>query len=287
MEATPVPEARVVPVSLFERVRATEPVERAPRWSGLVARLLDFRAPPKTAHTKLDLPAWSPARFDPRHRSNRNVLEVSALVLDFDGVCTMRDAVQPWLDYTWALHTSWSHEPDAPRFRLVLPLDEPVGPGPFSRLWQWSWERAKRLPDRACKDPSRAWLLPVAKPGAPKPVAGWHRGRFLRVEDAPPPPPEVAPPALPPLDLPRDLAERYARLGPSSREEREAVARGLRCRLTSTYAKGATCPSCRRPTAWFWLSPGMDARAHCAHRRSCSWSGSLLDVVLHGAPCPT
>jgi hypothetical protein len=85
------------------------------------------------------------------------VLEVSALVFDLDRVPPDPERLA---GVYWLGHTTWSHTPLAPRWRVVIPLSTPV---PAAR-WRDVWQRARAAlcpeADPACKDPSRAYWLP-------------------------------------------------------------------------------------------------------------------------------
>jgi hypothetical protein len=102
---------------------------------------------------------WSPTRYadGTTSRGNAGVLEVSALVFDLDRVPPdpARLAGVYWLG-----HTTWSHTPTAPRWRVVIPLTTPVS----AAHWRDVWRRARAAlcpeADPACKDPSRAYWLP-------------------------------------------------------------------------------------------------------------------------------
>jgi hypothetical protein len=108
---------------------------------------------------------WSPARYgdDVRTRSNAGVSEVSALVFDLDRVPPDNRRLG---DVCRINHTTWSHRPDAPKWRLILPLTTPVG----AADWPDTWRRARSAlcpeADPQCKDPSRQYFLPSRPPGA-------------------------------------------------------------------------------------------------------------------------
>ena len=60
----------------------------------------------------------------------------------------------------WIGHTTWSHTPDKPRWRVVIPLARPVA----AKRWRDVWQRARAAlcpeADPSCKDPSRRYYLP-------------------------------------------------------------------------------------------------------------------------------
>jgi replicative DNA helicase len=133
---------------------------------------------PAEAATKDDRThGWSAAAFLADHRLKENVETLWALVLDYevpedapaDLVATTPDeACDLWAGCAGLLHTSYSHTPDDPRFRLVLPLNRTVTPAEYAQVWRWAAHGLSvsgHSIDVGCKDPSRLWFLPVVRPG--------------------------------------------------------------------------------------------------------------------------
>ena len=243
------------------------------------------------------LACWAGALNHPdTTRRAENVDVVTCAVLDFDDGTTIDEAVAPWEPWPLLVHTTLSHQPDHPRFRLVLVLDEPVPGAVWPRAWRWLWEQTGGRADKACKDPSRMYLLPAAL----TPDAPWERrvhdpgGRLLRIdwEDLTELPQEKAPrpaargvrPAPGRSEVKADRVRRRARrLLRTDRDTRERAAGWVGARLVSNRAEGIGCPSCDRPSVWFWLDPGRQSTACCDHRNSCGWWGHLDQLLdLHG-----
>ncbi|MBV9322865.1 MAG: HNH endonuclease [Chloroflexi bacterium] len=102
---------------------------------------------------------WSPTKYadGATSRGNAGVEAVSALVFDCDRVLPDPKRLE---GVYWIGHTTWSHKPQAPRWRVVIPLAYPVPAQQWSDVWRRA--RAALCPeaDPACKDPSRAYWLP-------------------------------------------------------------------------------------------------------------------------------
>jgi hypothetical protein len=119
-------------------------------------------------------PGWSAARFEPCERAAENVREVFALCLDYDNKAkngamvsppvTIASAAELWGKHLGLIHTSRSHTPDWPRFRVVLPLSRPVSKFEYAALWLRVKDHAGAVDD-APKDPSRFWFLPGVREG--------------------------------------------------------------------------------------------------------------------------
>lgn len=110
-------------------------------------------------------PGWSPAEFTPCRRGRDNVRRVFALCLDYDQGETIDGVRERLEEFCGLLHTTRKHTPDAPRFRVVLPLARPVSPFEYQALWVRFAAFAGNV-DQAPKDPSRFWFVPGCAPDA-------------------------------------------------------------------------------------------------------------------------
>ena len=137
---------------------------------------------------------WSPTRYadGATSRGNAGVLEVSALVFDLDRVPPNPERLA---DCCWLGHTTWSHTPSAPRWRVVIPLARPVP----AKQWADAWRRARAAlcpeADPSCKDASRAYWLPSHSGGVTSRTA-WHDAPLLDPGALPALPPEQVRPEL-------------------------------------------------------------------------------------------
>jgi replicative DNA helicase len=144
-------------VSLFNHKADNVPraVERA--WSDITRKM---QRPP--IRSEKDGPLYSPATFDPAHRLLKNVREVSMLVLDYDHNANFNDDLQPWRERcAFAAHTTFSHSESEHRFRVVIPLAEPIPNKEFPRLWKWAAQVSGGKIDAAASDASRMYYVPV------------------------------------------------------------------------------------------------------------------------------
>jgi putative DNA primase/helicase len=147
-------------------------------------------------------PLWSPTLYrEGSTRGNDGVLAIGALVFDLDRCPPDRERLG---GLSWLAHTTWSHTPDNPKWRVVVPLARPVE----QQAWRETWRRGRAAlcpdADPACKDPSRAYYLPSAPPDAPTDSV-IHDGPLLDPDSLPPLPPEPEADRAAPLGPPRDL----------------------------------------------------------------------------------
>ena len=84
---------------------------------------------PKETATKEALGWYIPAEFDPVYRDSQNFVARHAITFDFDRVTldTWGDVINAWENTAFAIYTTYSHAPEAPRFRVVMPLSRPAG----------------------------------------------------------------------------------------------------------------------------------------------------------------
>jgi hypothetical protein len=235
---------------------------------------------------------WSPVSYQHRAvRAKANVVELSALVLDYDDGCSIEEAIAPWMDWPWMVHTSWSHRVDHPKFRLVLPLERAVPAALWPRVYAWAIEHGGGRMDQVTKDASRLFFLPARQTEAHPFEFHVHvQGNLLCLDEADLPdlPEEkrvsrartriVRPPSHAAVDR-----ARQARIK-TDPETRRRIAVELGARITGggtdiERAKGLQCPSCGRLDLYFFIDPKKMTRAHCAHRNSCGHSAQLWELL--------
>lgn len=269
-------------------------VQRHPTWMALVTALTRFRV--FDVEDKRHLPAWTPCLWKPRARrsagSNVHLVEhVSCAVLDYDAGETIAAASARFADWPHIIHTSFSHTPDAPRFRLVLPLARPCP----TALWPLAWpEVAARagLVDTKCKDVGRIYFVPairvedqpheahVEDPGGALFDLDLDRLAAL-VPTAAPRPVRAAPRQVSPRRQAREINERL-KTDPGARARAAAE---LGAHLVGDRATRIRCPSCGRNDVWYFITPregGMRGAA-CNHANSCGWSGWLDELFKAAA----
>jgi hypothetical protein len=129
---------------------------------------------------------WSPTRFadGASSRGNAGVREVSALVFDVDRVPPDPERLD---GVYWLGHAPWSHRPEQPKWRVIIPLATPVSATNWRDVWQHA--RAALCPeaDPASKDPSWAYWLPSHSGGVTA-KATCHDGPLLNASTLPRPP---------------------------------------------------------------------------------------------------
>ena len=279
-------------VSLYHGgARDNRPRSAVLDWPQLLS-LLSRHSPALADADKRTLPAWSPARLaEGATRSNDAVQAVSCIVLDYDDGTDSEAAMRPWLDWPCVVHSSWSHAAELPKYRLVIPLGEPVPLRAWRWVWAWAAARAAGTIDRSCKDASRLYFLPAQRGDGPvfsrihdpdrellRPE--WRRQSEEALEQAGRSPAKVAAKAAAARIDCQPVA--YG-LGEQARAEqlardparRAMCARALGASTTSDRAHGIRCPKCGDLSVWFLLAPDRTSGASCNHRNSCGWHGSL------------
>lgn len=231
--------------------------------------------------SKVDLPAWSPWSYRDHRRAEAGALRTCALVIDYDGTISLDEAREPWTSWAHVGHTTWSHaDPARAHVRVVLPLQAPVEASLWPRLWAWSVAHDDRQ-DGKVGDRGRLYFAPFTAPSpAASPAAWCHDGAWLDVaalelpaSAEPTPAPRPSGGAPPGGEGGRALYR--------DRASRAELGARLGGRVGEAKAKGIKCPSCARPSVWWWLDAGDGGAwlgAGCEHRQSCGWTGWLDQV---------
>ena len=274
------------PVATWDRPWR-EVVDRLRVW-GRPARRLDGMAPAELDAAKRAAPCWSPHTLSRPERTLSAVVDVSALVLDYDHEAEGPEAVAARLyPYEVYAHATWRSTIEAPRCRAVLPLEAPIPADVWRGVYAMILAGIGEGADPACSDPTRLHVLPIMGPGGDtrachrrgrimdlRPMADAARAavraqaeeahmrraaEILRRRRAPPD-------ARPHLDLLTDPGAR-ARWG----SERAG-------KVTGESVKHVVCPRCGDRSVWWPLRPEKMTGAACVHRNSCGWYGRLEEL---------
>jgi len=292
---------RLVQVAFFGSAFDREPKRRTLPWGVLRQTLSRFRPyGGQDEISKRRAPCWSPVLYaEGASRGLPGVLEVHALVLDFDTGQPLDQALEAWSDLELVAHTSWSHSEEVPKFRLVLPLARPVPAEAWASLYRWILQTRAGGADPRCIDASRLFFLPCTGRGGPH-LAQHHAGEILDLLDQAL---ELAEDDRKSREYRQGLAERRAaerRVAPdgASSDRLEKIARWranndpeARERLGELLGghvverrggrivAGVRCPSCGRPDVWWPITPDNIVSALCAHRNSCGWMDTLFNLA--------
>jgi len=241
---------------------------------------------------KFTTPYFLVGAFDGGVRRNSAFRFASVVALDVEGGPSTREAHALFRGWFHVIYTTWSHTPEAHRFRVVFPLARDVGAEEYKRLWSLLAAKLGTGADPQTKDLARALFLPARTlDGRGAAAKAWEEAPLLDpdavlAESAGSRPPLPRAPARPPHPpLPAGEALRVARerlRGDAATRHRAAVF--LDAHVRGNRADDVLCPRCGRPSVWFWLEPGRKSTASCNHRNSCGWWGHL-DALLDARGC--
>lgn len=71
------------------------------------------------------------AEMKDTYRKNENIINRTALVLDYDDLTAEKDILGKFketLQFSYVVHSSYNHTLDNPRVRLIIPLNQPIEP---------------------------------------------------------------------------------------------------------------------------------------------------------------
>lgn len=165
----------VIEVATFRHKRDTIPDRRQADWTKLAKRLTTHKERPGK-----DGPLWSPTVYrDGCTRSNEGVAALTAAVGDYDAGPAYELIKGRLSRYEYVAHSTYSHRPNDPHYRVVLPFAQPVP----SSLWDDVKARIDehifgRQTDQSTKDPCRVYFLPSC-PARGARFAEHHRGELL------------------------------------------------------------------------------------------------------------
>lgn len=267
---------------------------RGRRWRGDLGSVEQLLTTRHRAAGKFVCPFFLVGAFTGDERRNNAFELASVVALDIEGGPTTQAAHERFIDLRHLIYTTWQHDRDAHRFRLVFPLARDLNADEYRLVWAHLAERLGSGVDTLTKDLARALFLPAVRPDGRRAAAAvWSEAPLLdpnavlaeAASLATAPSLRTLRP-LRPIKLPWDEARRAARrrLAHEPEARRRAAVR-LQARVREQCAHDVVCPGCGRPSVWFWLNPGKLAGVRCKHLNSCGWSGPL-DVLLDASGTP-
>ena len=250
---------------------------------------------------KKTLPLWSPTEFKQGRRARANATDIYFLVYDIDDGMTPFDTWRLFSDYHVLAHTSFSHKPQHHKYRIILPLQNPIP----ARNWGRASQAAQEL-----------WDSVVGR-GTPDQAALHDRARVYFRYGIPTPPNEemlAEDPLNPlmyhktawstksPLDLTYDhiteptprqprkpVKARAHQNGKAAMSEvmedptfRLAVAHKVGATIQENNARYIRCPGCGRDSVHFSIDisvPGSYKWPTCNHLNRCAWWGRFEDLI--------
>lgn len=107
---------------------------------------------------------WSPWSYAAPTRNAANARAGSAIVLDFDGgMLTAEQVSAPLAQITHVRHTTYSHSPEHPKYRAVIPLSRSISRQEHKRLLEYFVSLyLEGAVDSSTKDDCRLWFYPGA-----------------------------------------------------------------------------------------------------------------------------
>lgn len=175
-------DTKLLVISLFNNEKDRQPLKRELTWEQIATTYFSKFA---TRSQKGGL-AFAPVGYRPgTTRGGGNVDRIYCAVFDVEHHGGF-DRVKPVLDgFDYVCHSSFSHTVGHPRYRIVLPLDEPVSAAGWPQVWQRLNLWIGGINDQATKDASRIYYLPSHPPGAEGHFIVRDQGRRLSVKDLP------------------------------------------------------------------------------------------------------
>lgn len=178
--------ANPVRVAFYPNKTNTTPQKKLLPWPDLVKDLMTVRI-----RRSKDGAMHSPAVIaDGKTRADENVVALSFLEADYDHL-TPQQAEEVKARYIasgleHAIYSTYQHTPEAPRFRVVIPIDAPIRVQDWPQLQPRIWEHVfGPHADPDATDPSRAYYSHSCPPGAVH-FAEHHRGAVLNPYELPP-----------------------------------------------------------------------------------------------------
>lgn len=253
-----------------------------------LARALMMPSKPFPVREKGSLPLWSPTTFN-GNRSGVNAIEISCLVFDMDDGTDWGHRYS-FSKYHYIAHTSFSHSEEIHKWRIILPLEEPIP----AIDWKRAAKAAKELWDNtigegepdsnALTDCARMYYRFAYPEREDKDLQSTaaHKGEGLLRLDY----------SHIPKEEPKKRYERWkprkagAKIGVEglfhNLDFRMKIANRIGASIDGNIARNVTCPSCGRDEVYFSIDPYLPHSVlwpHCNRANKCGWWGKLEDLI--------
>ncbi|MDH6149340.1 MULTISPECIES: DNA primase family protein [Paraburkholderia] len=168
--------------AVFTRMTATQPkTERLPL-EQFIAMFMEHDVIADKSSGKL----WSPTIYAAgASRGNTGVTAVTAFVIDVDDGTPFSELEGRLHPFCHVVHTSHSHIPEHPKYRVVLPLAAPISTSDWPVARRRLDLLVKGHADPVTKDPARMYFLPGKPPATDGHFVRRHDGRLISVDDLP------------------------------------------------------------------------------------------------------
>ncbi|MDE2056393.1 MAG: AAA family ATPase [Betaproteobacteria bacterium] len=149
-----------IPVSIYQNIKSPQGKQFEITWEKFCEKLNK----PMVSDTK-DVMLFSPTRLNAtKLRANANVVEVSMLVFDIDDPKgkTLNQIIDLVSNQDCIVHSTWSHTPDKPRYRLIIRLSESISSEHYRKArdnFLFFNPELSTIIDKACSDIARAYYL--------------------------------------------------------------------------------------------------------------------------------
>lgn len=129
---------------------------------------------------------YCPTEFNPVYRDSDNFVARHAITFDFDhiGTDTWDRVFDAWGSLTFAIYTTFSHTPQKPRFRVVMPLSRPCGYDEYQAVVRKvATDMDIELFARESFTPAQMMFAPTQKADAAEFASQQNVGEWLNVDD--------------------------------------------------------------------------------------------------------
>jgi len=254
--------------------------------------------PVASGQQKQHIPMWSPTTFNGT-RSKANAVAINCLVYDMDDGLTAFDTWRLFGDWAVIAHTSFSHKPHWHKYRVILPLANPIPATDWDRAATaanelWIDVVGRGMPDQsAINDAARGYYrytIPEATRTAKHPMhtAHYHQTAvhlgvpYLDLDYSHVPVPKRFVRPKPMQTTLRGTETKTVRMAMLDPGVRLAVANQIGATVNGNNVRNITCPNCAHNEVYYTIDPetiGGVVWPRCNRQNKCGWFGTLEDLL--------
>jgi hypothetical protein len=248
------------------------------------SKAIEYLLNPRSGHSnKDDLPLWSPTTFTAK-RNQENAQQIHWVVYDLDDGLSRFESWELFAQagLTILAHTSFSHTEEKHKYRVALPLVEPIPAKDWPRAFVaavnfWDDIVGVGKPDqKAISDSARAYYQYATPPDKPFDSAYFSSQLLDLKYDHIPEKKKIKRTGRKRRTYTNGSISLRASL--EITEVRESIASNLGATIIGNTARKITCPSCGRESVFFSLDLSLGNTKKypsCNHLNSCGWYGTF------------
>lgn len=171
---------QVFAICKFDGLSDILPKQSSVTWQQFCAEFSSHKQVPE----KTDAACWSSSTYKAGDkRGNKNVVAISMAVIDVDNGLPVEILIKQIEGYAYHIHSSFSHTLTNPKYRVILPLGQPIEAAEWNQTWLRINAWVGGINDPSTKDVGRIYFMPACPLHSKDKFVFTGEGKLLNISD--------------------------------------------------------------------------------------------------------